>query len=122
MFTESLCESSLDHHSRRSWTTLVSFGLQALAVSALLTLPFLSTQGLPPLSFAAHLMVPMREAAVQVQTQQAQSQGAASIVPVLLGPPATFRRESRNLTTAMRDRPTYLSRMPMARVLARLSG
>jgi protein TonB len=88
MFTESLCESSLDHHSRRSWTTLVSFGLQALAVSALLTLPFLSTQGLPPLSFAAHLMVPMREAAVQVQTQQAQSQGAASIVPVLLVPPS----------------------------------
>jgi periplasmic protein TonB len=92
MFTESLCESNLQHPSLRSWTTLVSFGLQALAVSAVLTLPFLSTQGLPPLSFASHLMVPMRDAAVQVHTQQVQSSGAASIVPVLLVPPSYSTR------------------------------
>jgi periplasmic protein TonB len=59
MLVDSLYDSGLDRHSRRSWTTLVSFGLQALAASILLTLPLLSTQSLPTLSFAAHLVVPI---------------------------------------------------------------
>lgn len=76
MFTESLCDSRLDHPSRR-WTTLVSFGLQALAVSALLTLPFLSTQSLPQLSFAAHLMVPISQVAMPTQSAQAEPNSGA---------------------------------------------
>jgi protein TonB len=66
MFADSLYDSGLDGHSRRSWTTLISFGLQALAASVLLTLPLLSTRSLPPLSFAAHLMVPISPSAVPV--------------------------------------------------------
>jgi protein TonB len=88
MITDSLCDSSLTHHSRRSWTTLVSFGLQALAVSVLLTLPFLSTQSLPQMSFAPHLMVPMRQAEVQVQTMQEQRRAMASLNTISVVPPS----------------------------------
>ncbi len=76
MFTESLCDSRLDDHSRR-WTTLASFGLQAFAVSALLTLPFLSTQNLPELSFARHLMVPLAQPANPVRAVQQQAASAS---------------------------------------------
>ena len=47
MFADSLCESGSNNRSRRGWITLASFGAQALAVSALLTLPFWYTQSLP---------------------------------------------------------------------------
>jgi protein TonB len=82
MFTESLCDSSFDHRSRRL-TRLVSFGLQALAVSVLLALPFLSTKNLPELSFATHLMVPMTQAAVTAgPVQQQEASAATNIVAV----------------------------------------
>jgi protein TonB len=87
MFTESLCESSLHQHSRRSWTTLVSFGLQALAVSVLLTLPFLSTQGLPELSWVPHLMVPMSQTAMPARSvPQTGRPGAATSFHLLVAP------------------------------------
>jgi protein TonB len=70
MLGDSLYDSGLDRHSRRSWTTLVSFGLQATAASVLLTLPLLSTQSLPPLSFAAHLLVPISPPAVSMKAAQ----------------------------------------------------
>jgi hypothetical protein len=41
MFADSWCESASTNRSRRAWITLASFGAQALAVSGLLTLPFL---------------------------------------------------------------------------------
>jgi periplasmic protein TonB len=82
MFADSLYDSGLDRHSRRSWTTLVSFGLQVLAVSALLTLPFLSTQGLPALPFVTHLMVPVT--AGRAPVPQAASHGAASSLYVVV--------------------------------------
>jgi periplasmic protein TonB len=46
MFDRTL-NSSWDERSRRGVTTLTSFGLQALAVGALLLLPLLRPQGLP---------------------------------------------------------------------------
>jgi protein TonB len=82
MFTDSLCDSRLNDHSRR-WTTLVSFGLQALAVSALLTLPFLSTQTLPELSFSRHLMVPIAEAAVPTRPVQQQEANASTNIAAM---------------------------------------
>jgi periplasmic protein TonB len=48
MFAESLLEISWAQRSRRSWTTATSFGLQAIVIGALLTLPLLPTVGLPP--------------------------------------------------------------------------
>jgi protein TonB len=47
MFADSLLETSWAQRSRRSWTTLTSFGLEALAIGLLLLLPLWKTVGLP---------------------------------------------------------------------------
>ncbi len=47
MFADSLLETSWDQRTRRSWTTMTSFGLQAVAIGVLLLVPLLSTVGLP---------------------------------------------------------------------------
>ena len=47
MFAESLLETSWAERGRRSWTTLTSFGLQAVIIGLLLLIPILSTVGLP---------------------------------------------------------------------------
>src|SRR5438132_8194261 len=54
MFADSLLDSALISRSHRGWTTLISFSVQALLVAALLMVPLLYTEGLPPL----HLMRP----------------------------------------------------------------
>jgi protein TonB len=47
MFGNSMLEVSWAQRSRRSWTTLTSFGLQAVIISLLLIVPLLRTVGLP---------------------------------------------------------------------------
>lgn len=47
MFADSLLETSWAHRGRRSWTTLTSFGLQAVVIGLLLLIPILTTVGLP---------------------------------------------------------------------------
>ena len=47
MFAESLLETSWAERGRLSWTTLTSFGLQAVIVGMLLLIPLLTTVGLP---------------------------------------------------------------------------
>jgi len=47
IFADSLLETSWTQRSRRSWTTLTSFGLEALVIGVLLLLPVLKTVGLP---------------------------------------------------------------------------
>jgi len=47
MFADSLLETSWAYRGRRSWTTLTSFGLQAVVVGVLLVIPLLTTVGLP---------------------------------------------------------------------------
>jgi len=39
MFADSMLETSWSQRSRRSWTTLTSFALQALVIGCLLILP-----------------------------------------------------------------------------------
>jgi protein TonB len=66
MFADSSCDSGWPNRSRRGWTTLVSFALQALVVSCLLLLPLLYTQGLPRLTLLApRLLTPAPLPAVQ---------------------------------------------------------
>jgi len=48
MFADSLLESSWAHRSRRSLTTLTSFGLQSVVVGLSLLIPILTTVALPP--------------------------------------------------------------------------
>lgn len=47
IFADSLLENSWARRTRRSWTTITSFGLQALIVALLLLVPLLRTVGLP---------------------------------------------------------------------------
>src|SRR4029077_6310310 len=47
IFCDSLLEASWAQRSRRSWTTLTSFGLEALAIGVLLVIPLWKTVGLP---------------------------------------------------------------------------
>jgi periplasmic protein TonB len=47
MFADSMLDTSWAQRIRRSWTTLTSFGLQALVIGLLLLLPVLKTVGLP---------------------------------------------------------------------------
>jgi periplasmic protein TonB len=58
MFADSLLDSPWADRSRRGWTTLVSFALQALAVGGLLLLPLLYTRGLPQFQLISALMAP----------------------------------------------------------------
>ena len=48
MFADSLLDTSWAHRSRRSLTTLTSFGLQSVVVGLLLLIPILTTVALPP--------------------------------------------------------------------------
>ncbi len=59
MFADSFC-SPWANRSRRGWTTLVSFALQAIAVGSLLLLPLLYTSGLPRPQWMAVLAAPAR--------------------------------------------------------------
>jgi periplasmic protein TonB len=47
MFADSILQVSWNQRSRRSWTTLTSFALEALAIGLLLLLPLWKTAGLP---------------------------------------------------------------------------
>ena len=47
IFADSMLETSWAQRGRQSWTTLTSFGLQALIIGLLLLLPVLQTVGLP---------------------------------------------------------------------------
>jgi len=47
MFADSMLETSWAQRSRRSWTTLTSFGLEAVVIGVLLLLPLWKTVGLP---------------------------------------------------------------------------
>jgi protein TonB len=58
MFADSLLDSPWADRSRRGWTTLVSFAVQAVAVGGLLLLPLLYTQGLPQFQLISALIAP----------------------------------------------------------------
>jgi len=58
MFADSLLDSPWADRSRRGWTTLVSFAVQAVGVGGLLLLPLLYTQGLPKLQLIDALVAP----------------------------------------------------------------
>jgi periplasmic protein TonB len=58
MFADSLLDTPWADRSRRGWTTLTSFALQAVAAGVLLLLPLLYTQGLPQLQLISALVAP----------------------------------------------------------------
>ena len=68
MFAESMLETSWAQRARRSWTTLTSFGLQALMIGCLLLLPLWKTIGLPA---ARTVSTPISLARVAVESAPA---------------------------------------------------
>ncbi len=58
MFADSLLDSAWAHDSRRGWTTLISFAVQALVVTALLLLPLIYGEGIPALQWAVRIAAP----------------------------------------------------------------
>jgi periplasmic protein TonB len=58
MFAESLLDAHRAPYSRRGWTTLISFSLQAVGVGVLLLLPLIYTEGLPKLQLLAAILPP----------------------------------------------------------------
>ncbi len=58
MFADSMLDAPWADRSRRGWTTLASFALQAVAVGCLLLLPLLYTQGLPQFQLISSLIAP----------------------------------------------------------------
>jgi protein TonB len=78
MFADSLLDSGWSDRSRRHWTTLISFVLQSLAVSCLLLLPLLYTQGLPKLALLAPLLAPAPPPALQTAPTRTSSSPAPS--------------------------------------------
>jgi periplasmic protein TonB len=54
----STLERTRDRSARRGWTTLASFGFQAMALSLLLLIPLLTIQGPPKLQWFTSLPVP----------------------------------------------------------------
>ena len=72
MFAESMLETSWAQRARRSWTTLTSFGLQALIIGCLLLLPLWKTIGLPA---ARTVSTPISLGRVAVETAPAPRGG-----------------------------------------------
>jgi protein TonB len=90
MFADSFCDTNWDNQSHRGWTTLLSFGLQAIFVASLLALPFLYTQGLPSLISPSRLLVPM--AAPRMAQPQALTNNRSRWANVVSAHPFVYRR------------------------------
>ena len=58
MFADSMFDTASSLHLRRGWTTLASFGLQALIVGVLLIMPLFYTQALPRLALLGQVTAP----------------------------------------------------------------
>jgi len=78
MFTDSMLEVTRAQRSRRSWTTLTSFGLQAMVIGLLLLLPFWKTVGLPT---SRILPTPLSWGAPPAAAPHIQRQSATTAVP-----------------------------------------
>jgi len=75
MFAESMLETSWAQRARRSWTTLTSFGLQALIIGCLLLLPLWKTIGLPA---ARTVSTPISLGRVAVEAAPAPRSGGSA--------------------------------------------
>lgn len=99
LFADSLLQTSWAQRTRRSWTTLTSFGLQALALGLLLLLPVLKTVGLPsartvstPITLGRQSPMPLTGSPRTAAPTVARN----TVVPLLVAP----GRVSRNIPVA----------------------
>jgi periplasmic protein TonB len=79
MFADCILETSWAHRSRRSWTTLTSFGVQAVTVVVLLILPILRNVALPA---ARIVSTPVTLGRVRQPESPMHPQRGGPIIPV----------------------------------------
>lgn len=82
MFAESLLENSWAHRSRRSLTTLTSFGLQSIVVGLLLLIPILTTVALPPTRTVSTPISMGRRDPGPATPMRGSSHAGISIIPI----------------------------------------
>jgi len=78
MFADSMLETSWAQRTRRNWTTMTSFGLQAVMIGLLLLLPVLKTVGLPA---ARTVSTPISLGDVAMRPAPAPRTGRANVMP-----------------------------------------
>ena len=89
MFADCMLDASWTHGSHRGWTTLTSFGLQAVAIGVLLLLPLLKSAGVPvvrrtvslPISDAGPAPEPVRRRASRGTSPQVSPNVAHFVAP-----------------------------------------
>jgi periplasmic protein TonB len=79
MFADCMMETSWAHRSRRSWTTVGSFGLQAIAIAVLLILPILRNVALPA---ARTVSTPVTIGRVRQPEPSIRPQREGTVMPV----------------------------------------
>src|SRR5271163_4697537 len=82
MFAASIIETSWAQRSRRSWTTLTSFGLQAVVIGLLLLIPLLTTVGLPSARTISTPISAGRPDPGPVRQSHSSPGGAVHVIPV----------------------------------------
>jgi len=93
MFADSLLETSWAQRSRRSWTTLTSFGIEVLVIGLLLLLPLWKTVGLPSVR-ALSTPISLGRPTPAAPAQPARGGGSSSanpshfhfVVPIMVQP------------------------------------
>jgi protein TonB len=91
MFADSLLETSWAQRSRRSWTTLTSFGIEVLVIGLLLLLPLWKTVGLPSVR-ALSTPISLGQPTPAAPAQRPRSGGAGTanpthfVVPIMVQP------------------------------------
>jgi periplasmic protein TonB len=81
-------ESTWDRSARRGWTTLASFGFQAMALSLLLLIPLLTIQGPPKLQWFESLPVPVPPAPAPPPVGQRPTHGSNVSGTHVMQPPS----------------------------------
>ena len=100
MFADSMLETSWAQRTRRSWTTLTSFGLQAVVIGLLLLLPLWQTVGLPSLRRTISTPISAGPSNPEPAARPASGRNAvtpiASAHPIVLPRTHTFRQISNS--------------------------
>jgi len=79
MFADSLYDSAWANRPRRGCTTLISFAVQTLGLTLLLSLPLLYTQGLPHLQWMAPLVAPAAPLSPSTRPARAAHQSTSNL-------------------------------------------
>jgi periplasmic protein TonB len=109
MFADSMLETSWAQRTRRNWTTLTSFGLQAVIIGCLLLLPLWKTVGLPSVRV---LPTPVSWGAPPPATPSVRHQTTTTIVESNL---------ADNVLIAPREIPKHIARIEEVELPPQLS-